>query len=124
MSYRDGAFDDGDDAMAFLKTLGKTVVATALAAAPAYGVFAAAAEATATNKPAPTTKPVGGGALEVRAQTAFNRGEWSLALPMLKQVAADSTDNPDRLAAEREQIRVCERQIAKAQSDAALLPPS
>jgi hypothetical protein len=122
MSYRDGTFDDGDDVMAFLKTLGKTVLATALAAAPTYGLLAA--EAAATNKPAPATKPVGGGALEVRAQTAFNRGEWSLALPMLKQVAADSKDNPDRLAAVQEQIRVCERQIAKAQSDAALLPPS
>src|SRR5437588_11576122 len=109
MSYRDGTFDDGDDEMAFLTTLGKAVLATALAAAPALGVFAA--EAAATNRPASTTKPVGGGALEVRAQTAFNRGEWSLALPMLKQVATDAKDNPDRLAAVQEQIRVCERQI-------------
>src|SRR5947209_13770909 len=108
--------------MALLRTLGKTLLAGALAIVPVLA--AGAAEAAATNKPAPTTKPVGGAALEVRAQTAFNRGEWSLALPMLKQVAIDVKDKPDRLAAVQEQIRVCERQIAKARSDAALLPPS
>ena len=62
----------------------------------------------------PTTKPVGGGALEVRAETAFNRGEYALALPMLKQVADQVKSNPDRLATIQEQIRVCEKQIASA----------
>src|SRR5438552_487473 len=62
----------------------------------------------------PTTKPAGGGALEVRAQTAFTRGEYALALPMLKQVAEQVKDKPDRLASIQEQIRVCEKQIAAA----------
>lgn len=69
-----------------------------------------------------TTKPVGGGALETRAEVAFGRGEWSLALPMLQQVADQvKTSNPDRYAQLQEQIRVCNRQIAKAQSDQAIL---
>lgn len=69
-----------------------------------------------------TTKPVGGGALETRAEVAFGRGEWSLALPMLQQVAEQvKTSNPDRYAQLQEQIRVCNRQIAKAQSDQAIL---
>lgn len=77
--------------------------------------------AEATKSVAPTTKPVGGGALETRAEVAFQRGEWSLALPMLQQVASDLKNNPDRLAQIQEQIRVCNRQIAKAQSDQKIL---
>jgi hypothetical protein len=61
-----------------------------------------------------TVKPAGGGTLEVRAETAFNNGQWALALPMLKQVADKVKDNPDRLATIQEQIRVCESSIAKA----------
>ena len=68
-----------------------------------------------------TTKPIGGGALETRAEVAFGRGEWSLALPMLQQVASDVKSNPDRLAQIQEQIRVCNKQIAKAQADAAMV---
>ena len=69
-----------------------------------------------------TTKPVGGGALETRAEVAFGRGEWSLALPMLQQVADGvKTSNPDRYAQIQEQIRVCNRQIAKAKSDQAIV---
>src|SRR5438309_6985167 len=97
--------------------------AWALAAAMIFGAgsavpVASAAEAAKTA----TTKPVGGGALETRAEVAFGRGEWALALPMLQQVADQvKTSNPDRYAQLQEQIRVCNRQIAKAQSDQAIL---
>lgn len=67
-------------------------------------------------------KPVGGGALEVRAETAFNNSQWALALPMLKQVESQVKDNPDRLATIQEQIRVCERNISKAAAIAATGP--
>src|SRR5438067_5115754 len=100
--------------MAQWKMIGKAFLAVALMAGPAV-----AAAADSTGK-APTTKPVGGGALEVRAETAFNRSEWSLALPMLKQVADAVKDNPDRLATIQEQIRVCERNIAKATAAASV----
>jgi len=97
--------------------------AWALAAAMVLGAGSAAPVASAAEavKPA-TTKPVGGGALETRAEVAFGRGEWSLALPMLQQVAEQvKTSNPDRYNQLQEQIRVCNRQIAKAQSDQAIL---
>jgi hypothetical protein len=75
-----------------------------------------------------TTRPVGGGAIETRAEVAFGRGEWSLALPMLQQVASDVKGNPDRFAQIQEQIRVCNKQIAKAAADQAMItklsPPS
>ncbi len=77
----------------------------------ALSIFATVAVAADTR---PATKPVGGGALEVRAETAFTRGEYALALPMLKQVADQLKDKPDRLATIQEQIRVCEKQIAAA----------
>jgi hypothetical protein len=67
-------------------------------------------------------KPVGGGALEVRATTAFNNSQWALALPMLKQAESQIKDNPDRLATIQEQIRVCERNISKAAAIAATGP--
>jgi hypothetical protein len=99
------------------RTLGNALLSLALLAAPA--AFAVE-KAPAT----PTTKPIGGGSLELRAETAFNRGEWALALPMLKQVADQVKDNPDRLATIQEQIRVCERNIAKAQADLAAQSPT
>ena len=76
-----------------------------LGVAVVAGTFAAAEEKVA--------KTAGGGALEVRAETAFANKQWSLALPMLKQVSEKVKDNPDRLATLQEQIRVCERNIAQ-----------
>jgi hypothetical protein len=101
--------------------IGKVFIALALIAGPAM-----AADSASKTPPPPTTKPVGGGALEVRAETAFNRSEWSLALPMLKQVADNLKDNPDRLATIQEQIRVCERNIAKmtATTNVAIAAPA
>src|SRR5947209_17535263 len=71
-------------------------------------------------KPA-TTKPVGGGSLETRAEVAFERGEWPLALPMLQQVADQlKSTNPDRYNTLQDQIRICNRQMPKAQADQAI----
>src|SRR5947209_11162796 len=94
-----------------------------LAAAMAVGACGVGESASAAEAvKSATTKPVGGGALETRAEVAFGRGEWALALPMLQQVADQvKTSNPDRYAQLQEQIRVCNRQIAKAQSDQAIL---
>jgi hypothetical protein len=63
-----------------------------------------------------TTKPVGGGNLELRTSTAFNNGQWALALPMLKQLVDQNKGNADKIAALQEQVRVCEKNIADAQA--------
>lgn len=76
------------------------------------GLLVAATVAIAEEKSAP--KPNGGSALEVRADTALKNSQWSLALSLLKQVEPQVKDKPDRLATIQEQIRVCERNIAKA----------
>ena len=54
------------------------------------------------------------GALEVRATQSFAAGEWATALPLLKKVAERVKDDPARLGQIEEQIRVCEKNIAKA----------
>jgi hypothetical protein len=61
---------------------------------------------------AQTTQPAGGGALELRATQAFNRGDYALALPMLKKLAVEDKDQPQKLGPINEQIRVCERNLA------------
>ena len=98
----------------------KRIKILAVAAALAMSSAAFAAD----NVPTPpaasaTTKPVGGGSLEMRATTAFNNGQWSLALPMLKQLADQSKGNADKLATYNEQIRVCEKNINDALAKAA-----
>jgi hypothetical protein len=105
--------------MRFAGILAGGVIAMGLVAIPCHADTAVA--------PVATTKPVGGGALETRAEVAFQHGEWTLALPMLQQVAKDVQANPDRVAQIQEQIRVCTKQIAKAQADAAIVagvPPT
>ena len=74
--------------------------------------------------PAPAIKSSGASALEIRAQTALTNSQWSLALSLLKQVEAQVKDKPDRLATIQEQIRVCERNIAKAQPAIASAGPT
>jgi hypothetical protein len=53
------------------------------------------------------------GTLEVRAGQEFAAGNWVAALPMLKKVAELVKDDPSRLGNVEEQIRVCERNIAR-----------
>ena len=69
---------------------------------------------------AQTTKPVSlasagttvsSGELAVRAQQAFNRGEYVTALPMFKKLAADAQGDTLKLGPIQERIRVCERAL-------------
>jgi hypothetical protein len=60
-------------------------------------------------------------ALELRATQAFNKGDYSQALPMLQKLAGNLKDNAaqaDKLGMIQEQIRVCEKnqpmQVASA----------
>lgn len=52
-------------------------------------------------------------ALKVRATQAVSAKEWTTALPLLKKVAERLKDQPDQLGQVEEQIRVCEKNIAK-----------
>ena len=52
-------------------------------------------------------------ALEVRATQAVSAKEWTVALPLLKKVAERVKDQPERLGQIEEQIRVCEKNIAR-----------
>ena len=54
------------------------------------------------------------GALEVRATQSFAAGEWATALPLLKKVAERLKNDPARLGQIEEQIRVCQKNLAKA----------
>jgi hypothetical protein len=50
--------------------------------------------------------------LEIRANQAFNRGEYNAALPILKKLTATFANEPARLAPLQEKIRVCEKALA------------
>jgi hypothetical protein len=56
----------------------------------------------------PTTAP---SKIEVRAMEEFNRGQYALALPMLKQAVTEVQSQPDRVSALQENIRVCEKNL-------------
>ncbi|HET6252399.1 MAG TPA: DUF3299 domain-containing protein [Tepidisphaeraceae bacterium] len=60
--------------------------------------------------------------LEVRATTAFNRGEYNTALPILKKLSDAFKDDPKKLGSIQEKIRVCERGLAAAKAAAATQP--
>jgi hypothetical protein len=62
---------------------------------------------------APITQPAPS-ALEVRANTAFNAGQYALALPLLQKVQASLKNQPERIAPIQEKIRVCKAQVAQA----------
>ena len=49
--------------------------------------------------------------IEMRANQAFNRGEYAVALPLLKQVADAAKDEPSRLGAIQEKMRVCQKAL-------------
>src|SRR5215213_5843845 len=63
----------------------------------------------AEDKPAPVDVE----ALQVRATQALSAKEYTTALPLLKKVAEKLKDQPERLGQVEEQIRVCEKNIAK-----------
>jgi hypothetical protein len=62
---------------------------------------------------AQTTKPASrpAGELEMRAIQAFNRGEYAIAIPLLKKTAEALKDQPDRLGSIQEMIRVAEDNV-------------
>jgi hypothetical protein len=69
---------------------------------------------------AQTTKPVSlasagttvsSGELAVRAQQAFNRGEYATALPMFKKLEADAAGDTLKLGPIQERIRVCQKAL-------------
>jgi hypothetical protein len=62
---------------------------------------------------APATQP-SASALELRATTAFNNGQYALALPLLQKLQGELSNQPQRLGMIAEEIRVCQTQIAKA----------
>lgn len=76
----------------------------------------------------PTTKPfelpkvvvpddLTGAQLAVRAQQAFNRGEYATALPLLLKLRSESENQPAKLASIQERIRVCEKALAAAKAE-------
>jgi hypothetical protein len=75
----------------------------------AWSPVRAGAEATKSDAPAAQDT----GALEVRATQSFAAGEWATALPLLKKVAERLKKDPNRLGQIEEQIRVCEKNLAK-----------
>ncbi len=78
------------------------------------------ASATAALAETPATKPaapkpgltLSADEMEAAANMAFNRGDYAIALPMLRKVAERYKDNPDKLGPVQEQIRVAAKQAA------------
>lgn len=65
----------------------------------------------ATARP-PSTQPTEG-TIEVRAQAAFNAGDWATALPLLRNLKKKyASISPERVPAIEEQIRLVERNLA------------
>jgi hypothetical protein len=56
-------------------------------------------------------------ALEIRANQEFGRGQYAVALPMLRKLAELSRERPDLLGPIEEKIRVCERNLNAAAGD-------
>src|SRR6478672_1394493 len=71
------------------------------------------AGAQATTRPSSSAAP--DPRLELRANQAFNRGEYVTALPLLKTLA-DTVNEPSRLGAIQEKIRVCQKAIEAAKA--------
>jgi hypothetical protein len=60
--------------------------------------------------------------LEIRANTAFNRGEYNTALPILKKLSETFKDEPTRLGPIQEKIRVCEKALSALKAAPTTLP--
>lgn len=72
----------------------------------------------------PTTQPAADDArLEMRANQAFNRGEYASALPMLKTLADQAKDQPSRLGAVQEKIRVCQKALDSLKNTTVTVDP-
>lgn len=63
---------------------------------------------------APTTQPAIDASdprVELRANQAFNRGEYATALPLLQALADAAKDEPSRVGPIKEKIRVCKKAL-------------
>ena len=116
------------------KTLASATIASAALAAGLFAStstlsFGQAAPAKPTTQPtavapaapadaAASAEHLTGGQLGLRAQQAFNRGEYATALPLLKKMAAEAEGVPAKLSSIQERIRVCEKAIASAKAEA------
>jgi hypothetical protein len=67
--------------------------------------------ARAEDKPAATDAAKEGAKIEIQANEAFNRGQYSRAKDLFAKVAERLKDDPKRLGAIQEQIRVCDTNI-------------
>src|SRR6185312_12497621 len=77
-------------------------------------ILVVASQATAqTTRPASSAPDL---RLELRANQAFNRGEYATALPMLKTLADAAKNEPSRVAALQEKIRVCQKALDSLKS--------
>src|SRR6476660_9987213 len=65
---------------------------------------------------AQTTKPAQSeniAAMQVRAQTAFDKGDYATALPLFMNLEKKLSDKPDQLGPIQEKIRVCKKNLLK-----------
>ncbi len=65
---------------------------------------------------AQTTKPSQSeniGAMQLRAQTAFDKGDYATALPLFMNLEKKLADKPDQLGPIQEKIRVCKKNLLK-----------
>lgn len=69
-----------------------------------------------------TPAPKLDGSLESRANLAFAKGDYPTALPLLRAVAEREQDDPAKLGAVQERIRVCEKAIAQAAKELPTAP--
>jgi len=62
---------------------------------------------------APTTQPAPS-SLEVRANTAFNNGQYAIALPLYQKLQMQYEGQADKLGPLEEKVKVCQTAIEKA----------
>jgi hypothetical protein len=77
-------------------------------------ILAVLLAALTTRAAAPTTAPSDNlGAMELRAQTAFDKGDYATALPLFMNLEKKLADKPDKLGPIQEKIRVCKKNLLK-----------
>jgi hypothetical protein len=86
----------------------KIKITRILAAVALVGLARAVAPAAS---PSSSTQP---STLEIRAQTAFNNGQYAMALPMLEKLQGQFEGQTDMLGVLAEEVKVCQTQIAQA----------
>jgi hypothetical protein len=70
-----------------------------------------------------TTPPAPSAQLETQANTAFNRGQYVTALPILQQLADSAKNDPAKLDAIQKKISFCQTQIASLKAAAPVATP-